>query len=584
MFVHPIKKLLGLTVLYSVIIVGIFVLQFKSETAISGTVGDLRYSLAQATDAQRQTVLKNSMEVSFKGLQFTADKNHPLVLLENGRRSGEHLTLISYQNASPSSITFSFTQDVELTFLVSGSAQESELSVRAKLPDGADALQLYCTVTRGHSVTPLTGSLFTVETQSQAYELAAAELSGGKPSATITFTKDNPLLSYTRVVEQQGFTMDKAAQLALADRSLYEQTMQKLSAKIIEDFTAAVRNDSQLSELSVMAYVSAMAQASKYEQALDFIPASFKNSRRRTYLTAPYFGTLTQVYRSFSSRLESFRSMADEAVQTKSCAVFAQENLSSYIIQNYGSPRVTALLALPAELEEPPTTVQAMGILRVYTELAESNKSMAAPLEPVIQTCLDVLTKACLLDQNNTVKLYTEEQTEMQPLDAIATGDTLIRYGNLMQKQEAQLFGYAVINSYFTDFSRYDLFTLSEAYPLVSRTSWYPHMAVINTQNGQTITAWTCASSISSRTDGAGTMTLSIDFPTGLSHYLIISGIPQFKRIQIYGMDFRTDPRFETYNSSGYVYVADQRTLLLKSRHRSQVERVSIITDSTENS
>ena len=42
-------------------------------------------------------------------------------------------------------------------------------------------------------------------------------------------------------------------------------------------------------------------------------------------------------------------------------------------------------------------------------------------------------------------------------------------------------------------------------------------------------------------------------------------------------MAFRTDPRFETYNSSGYVYKKSSETLLLKSRHKSQVEKVRLV-------
>ena len=41
-------------------------------------------------------------------------------------------------------------------------------------------------------------------------------------------------------------------------------------------------------------------------------------------------------------------------------------------------------------------------------------------------------------------------------------------------------------------------------------------------------------------------------------------------------MAFRTDPRFETYNSSGYVYKPESETLLLKSRHKTQLEEIKM--------
>ena len=42
-------------------------------------------------------------------------------------------------------------------------------------------------------------------------------------------------------------------------------------------------------------------------------------------------------------------------------------------------------------------------------------------------------------------------------------------------------------------------------------------------------------------------------------------------------MAFRTDPRFETYNSSGYVYKKTTETLLLKSRHKTEFEKVRLV-------
>jgi hypothetical protein len=42
-------------------------------------------------------------------------------------------------------------------------------------------------------------------------------------------------------------------------------------------------------------------------------------------------------------------------------------------------------------------------------------------------------------------------------------------------------------------------------------------------------------------------------------------------------MSFRTDPRFETYNSSGYVYKRPSETLLLKSRHKTEFEKVRLV-------
>ena len=86
--------------------------------------------------------------------------------------------------------------------------------------------------------------------------------------------------------------------------------------------------------------------------------------------------------------------------------------------------------------------------------------------------------------------------------------------------------------------------------------------------------AWTCARTISYDKESDDILNLTIDFPEGYTHYVIIKGLPHFSTIYIYDMAFRTDPRFETYNSSGYVYRQQSKTLLLKSRHKTRKENI----------
>jgi hypothetical protein len=86
---------------------------------------------------------------------------------------------------------------------------------------------------------------------------------------------------------------------------------------------------------------------------------------------------------------------------------------------------------------------------------------------------------------------------------------------------------------------------------------------------------WTTAQSLSSVFEN-NILDITVSFPPQETHYMLISGLPQFVKLQLYGMDFRTDPQFEQYDSSGWVYTASEQTLALKMKHRSQVEHISI--------
>jgi hypothetical protein len=102
----------------------------------------------------------------------------------------------------------------------------------------------------------------------------------------------------------------------------------------------------------------------------------------------------------------------------------------------------------------------------------------------------------------------------------------------------------------------------------------YPHAAVINTGTDG-VWAWTAAGSIQTTVE-QNVLDIEVSFPVGEEHYMLIQGLRPFARIQLYGMDFRTDPQFERYDSSGWVYNAARQTLLLKMRHQTPVEHVKI--------
>ena len=60
----------------------------------------------------------------------------------------------------------------------------------------------------------------------------------------------------------------------------------------------------------------------------------------------------------------------------------------------------------------------------------------------------------------------------------------------------------------------------------------------------------------------------------------MFSGVPNFHgKIEIQGQMFRSDARFETYNSSGYIYQKNNSALLIKSRHKSKMELIRLFFD-----
>ena len=87
--------------------------------------------------------------------------------------------------------------------------------------------------------------------------------------------------------------------------------------------------------------------------------------------------------------------------------------------------------------------------------------------------------------------------------------------------------------------------------------------------------AWTTAPVVSV-TRESDALNIDVTFLVGEAHFMIIRGVQPFSRIQLYNIDFRTDPQFERYDSSGWSYNAQEQTLIIKMLHRSLVERIRI--------
>ncbi|MDR0668451.1 MAG: hypothetical protein LBF95_00060 [Treponema sp.] len=92
---------------------------------------------------------------------------------------------------------------------------------------------------------------------------------------------------------------------------------------------------------------------------------------------------------------------------------------------------------------------------------------------------------------------------------------------------------------------------------------------------GSGLWAWTASPDIQLTREGQ-VLDIAIRFPAGESHYVLIRGIDPFYRLQFYGMDWRSDPNFERYDSSGWAYHSQERILALKVKHRTAVEHVKV--------
>ena len=570
---HPIRKFLGLSVLYSLIILGIFLLQFRSETARSQSFGSLRLQLVETQSDSQQKHLKNTFQSTYKGLVLFADDQNPAIITKTDGTT-QAIAIQSWQEVDASSFILNFDQGINIQFSVKAGGADDYLSLEAQLPEEIEAIALSYKPNSGYLVTEQTARRVIISSKTQEYEITAAEVT---PVYLVLSNKEQ-LATYSIFDPLNAFEFAMTRDLPLSAETTFTETISKFKSDFIQLASQSLSDTS--TEQLVVAYIAAMAENRQYKEALNKIPSNLKTSSRRTYLSAPYFNTLASMNTSLVRHMENRSSMINYAIQQKNLDIFTIQDLAEVLCTLEGKDVVTKLITMPASLIEfNPSVAQAAGIINTYTRLSSFDRTLAQNLMPVLEKSLETISAACSLE-NNLIRLE-ENEASLPILDSIAVGMALIAYGNLTGNMDYKATGYLIINSYITPEVSENLHIMTELYPIVvPHNTYYPHITIVanieNSGNNKPVWAWTIAQNINYTKQSNGDVTITMDFPQGEINHSIFNGIKPFRRIDIYAMPFRTDPKFESYNSSGYVYNAETQTMFFKSLHKAQRETIKL--------
>lgn len=564
---HPIRKFLGLFVLYTLIILGIFALQFRSQSIFSKNFAQLRLTLTQNKDETQKIPFSDTFYIAYKGMTlFSDEENKSVLTYSNGNKVP--LVFSNWKEIDENSFELLFSENVSLLCKIIGEKKDT-LNISAKLPAKAKEISIPYKFSKSYTVTDSSTKKMLLKSNNTQTALKAPEIK----ESEIVLLASNSTLSYADYVPVTRFTFDSILENPLALLDSYMQSKKNIKSASVNLFTSSIDS---LTEQSVNAYMAEMTPKGKYLDSIAQVPQSFKDGTRRTYISAPYLNNLVNMNNSLVMQLENLDYKLNFALEKKDLSIFETENFAQFLLIRK-SGIANQILQLPATLEVfEPTTEQASGILNTYASLKPEYPEMADILLPVLDKSLEIVETACYTE--NDLLFITSNNEKLNNLQSIRIGKSLVNYGSVTKNTTVQAGGYMLINSQIPAIENLDLRTTGEIYAILEEdNTFYPHMDFIHKENGITTWAWTVAQSISYSKDEEGTISLATKFPQGATHYMILNNIEPFKSIEIYGMKFRTDPRFETYNSSGYVYNARTKTLFLKYRHKSETEIVRLI-------
>ncbi len=546
-------------------------MQFRSDSVISHNIGPLHVTLAQVQDSNGVISLKNTLQVSFKGITISADDVNPAQLFVSNSQEPVPLMLLSWAQPTPLSCVFYFTDNTSITFSLSDDTQDPSLSISASIPKQATGLSLSYKPQSGYSVTEQTSVRQLLNSKKLSYVMTAPII-----KETQFTLNNNSGLNLAIYNPKTLFTYPAVNQSSVQSlEDTYTATISAYRDLIVSSVTSAMHDISSLTETSVIAYVAEMGIRGKYTEAINRIPDSFKKGSKRTYLSAPFFNSLVTTNQSLVMANKNLSEMVANAIQFNSLDIFSVNMIAEYMLRENNSS-IHSLVSILQDITDDQLTLEnATGIINTYCVLAKASSPYAPLFTNAVEQSLKKIESAIIQKDDGQLILSLNEQN-VSFIQSIETGSALREYGLLSDGSIYIACGNSIINSAFENEVNFDTRALSELYPvLIKDNTYYPHFEIIGKNKDKTIWAWTSASSIVYNENGSSA-TINISFKQGDTQYLIINNIKPFIGIDIYGMAFHTDPRFEIYNSSGYVYNANTNTLFLKSRHKSTVEQIKL--------
>ena len=561
---HAFRKFFLLTIVYCAVILGIFMLQFRHERILNKNAGSLRLTLYENAAPGQEAVLANNFQIAYKGIVFSGDSRRPVTeVLADGTKTPA--VLKSY-NIEESILDLTFESGSRISFSSISSGENETILITSALADSVSQILLPCRTTSGFTVENNESLQISVFSSKDARYAFSSMLTGENELAILNAAAP---VSYSEYKPKTEITYQLLAASALAQESVFQSSINQFKAGFIQTMNA--KDKSSASEKEIVAYISENELQGKFSSIINPLNTSM-NTSHKTYLSVPYFGRLEAMNRTMVSYNNNLLYKAQQALSKNILSAFEIDHLLLVLYYKNRVELADKLFEL-ASLEEnsSPTVLQSAGLLTAYCDSHQYSFVSARKLEPAIERLLNRIITNVKFEDN--VLTLTGEYSDYSQTDVCRLGMALINYGKIIRKDEYTKTGYLFVNSSLTVSPVHESAVYADLYPILAQNAYYPHLVLL-AQNPSPVTIWTTSPNVTLTSPEKNKLVLSMEFPVGESHYMIVTGLQAFDKIQMYGLNYRSDKQFELYNSPGYIYDFETKTLYLKMRHKSEVERV----------
>jgi hypothetical protein len=273
---------------------------------------------------------------------------------------------------------------------------------------------------------------------------------------------------------------------------------------------------------------------------------------------------MTGAYRSFNTAENEKANHITGLIRERSPDLLKEEHILDFLFsRNNASLATEAINIIQNTQAETITPDHCPGIFEAYSDFKRYRPAANNPFENLTEQALQIVSENLSLDSENDL-LFASGSEIGNPEYSMRLGMALI---NRAQDDQWAAVGRSLVLSALSSGG----YGSGNLYNMLNSADYNPRAISLS----NSLWAWTASPSVTaSETDG--NLNITFSFPVGSSHYVMIRGVRPFIRIQIHDMDWRSDSQFERYDSSGWVYYSQEQTLVLKMRHRTQVENIRI--------
>jgi hypothetical protein len=600
-------RALGLLALYGALFAALVFVQFTKKEKFTQQVGRVVVS-AQRRAVEGEEVpaapdeipLEGGASVFFGGLEFRLREeadNFALLAQDGGRQKAA----AEGMRVSGETIRFRLSGGSELIFASRSAGSAAELQISGTFAEDAAGVDLPFRVFRSAWIRESGDGQLTVTAKGVNYTFS--RLNGGTGGNVIPLRAGGGPVVYRAVPEKKAFTPEDFILAAAATPQAYNEYLGRWRDQNFSLWGRIIgsRNDEDM----VIAYGGESVRRGAYKTAVSAMPSAFREGSRRTYESSVYLGGMRQALQSFITLEREKANRLSRQINEKSPDFLKEPQVFEYLalrsqtgLFEDGAELVRSLD--PSELNSD----LALGVFEGWLDLNQYRGRGDNPFDRLIDQAVRSISEGVrrvdeirgpqgdeTAETGSWVLVFRGDSADTEY--NLRLGRALIRWADAAGRDDWAGLGRSLVVSALSLTGEAGAAPQSlqiaadgrirESAPRISGArlhrllrpgDYYPRPALIRYgTNG--IWAWTAASALSA-VQANEVLDIAVSFPAGETHFMMIRGIRPFTKIQLYDMDFRTDPEFERYDSSGWVYSAQEQILALKMKHRAAVEHIRI--------